>query len=140
MADVTPDPLPAALSDSDWIPGDVLVYGYLGDGPEDTVRIYPEPDLVEYIEVPAAAVHHRHKIEDDDVFAAHSAVWIDGALMREPFDPSPGLIHEVAGGATRGHTTLLELSKAIGLETVASGSNSYKCSKKYCREDELAAV
>jgi hypothetical protein len=138
MADLTPDPLPDVLSGSDWQPGDVLVFGYLGPGPEGTVRIYPEPDLIEYIEVPAGAVHYRHKIEDDDLFLAHSAVWIDGALMRTPLDPGPGLIGEVAGGAVRSHKTLLELSKAIGLDVEAS-SNTYKCTKR-CPKGTEAAV
>lgn len=55
----------------------VFVQGYIGKSPvANCVRIYTDPSLNEYVDVPSADIVHSIKVEDDPLGLGGSMLWV----------------------------------------------------------------
>ena len=95
MSDFTPDDVVTNLeSERGPNPDLVGLVGYVGeaqgDNSDDRIRIYADPGLTRWIEVPKANVAAREMLSRPrGGLSAPSLVWVDGAPLREEFAEVP---------------------------------------------------
>jgi hypothetical protein len=54
----------------------VVLVGYFGEGVDGAKRIYRDPELQEYVEVPGDEILWREQVDPPDEFGARSAIWV----------------------------------------------------------------
>ena len=93
--DFTPDSVVTNLHTERGPDSDLVgLVGYVGeaqgDNAADRIRIYADPSLTRWIEVPKGAVAARETLEQPrGGLSAPSLVWVDGAPLREEFEGRP---------------------------------------------------
>ena len=79
MAEKSPPKAPfvdKVVADASSPPRVRLLTGYVGGSSEkDCVRLYADPELTSYLEIPGAAVRHSEPVEGDALGAVH--LWVD---------------------------------------------------------------
>ncbi len=126
-------PVPAdgdRLPESDY----VVLLGYFGDGDGDTHRIYVDQELDEYIQVPAEAVAYRQRVDDPDVYAQRSAVWVKrDALMEEIVYPGGFERDLIAMGiGQRLPKNKLDVAFDLTIVCIKTNTGNKVCSIKPC--------
>jgi hypothetical protein len=133
-----PDELVAALRPPESLAGApdlVVLTGYFGTGPGDTVRIYADVAMRRYIELPASAVKFRKRIDQTDEFGARSHVWVDADVLRTPIVHSEDVITHFADKGLGGQLPrdLLQAAQDITLVAV-------RTSTKYCMDGPAGPI
>ena len=65
----------------------IMLAGYAGHGPEGHIRIYPDPTLGNWYDVPAADIVHSMPIEDSKLGGSY--VWIRSSAAIKPGNAAP---------------------------------------------------
>jgi hypothetical protein len=95
VPDFTPDDVVTSLeSERGANPDLVALLGYVGEAKGenayDRIRIYSDPSLTRWIEVPKTNVARREMLSQPrGGLSAASLVWVDGATLREEFAEAP---------------------------------------------------
>lgn len=64
-------------------PDVVALTGYFGDGPDGKVRLYFDPELKVWIDIPEDEVVHRFRRPgENEKFGEYSVLWVRGEFMR----------------------------------------------------------
>jgi hypothetical protein len=81
--DFTPDPILDLIGRE---PDVVALIGYVDDA-DDHIRLFRDPELRVWMDIPKSEVVERHRIAaEEDLFGGRSLVWVRGPRMREPID------------------------------------------------------
>jgi hypothetical protein len=83
--DLDPDSLVEALTPDD-APEDVVPFsGFLGRGPEGHVRLFVDPELKVWFDIPVEHVVHRHRIPAErGTFGESSMIWVKSEWVHRP--------------------------------------------------------
>jgi hypothetical protein len=121
--DLEPDAIVAQLMSEDDASTDlVALVGFLGEGLEGHCRLYATPELRTSIDIPIAAIVHRHRIEQDEL-GGRSVIWVKAEAMQPPPVAEPAQDVEakfLAGPLASGiqlRGTSLELAKLLGFRS-----------------------
>jgi hypothetical protein len=79
---LNPDPLVDALADeTDVVP----LAGFVGRSPEGRIRLFVDPELKVFFDIPEEHVAHRHPIPaEHGAFGQSSMIWVRGEWARRP--------------------------------------------------------
>jgi hypothetical protein len=81
--DLDPDSLVDALTREGPEPDVVPLSGFLGRSPDGHTRLFLDPELKVWVDVPEDQVVHRHRNSDErGRFGASSMIWVRGRWMR----------------------------------------------------------
>ena len=81
--DFTPDPIFDLIGRE---PDVVALIGFVDDT-GDNIRLFQDPELRVWMDIPKNEVVERHRIAaEEDLLGGRSLVWVHGARMREPID------------------------------------------------------
>jgi hypothetical protein len=81
-------------------PNAVLIQGFVGaSDAKDHIRVYADPSLASYVDVPSAAVIHSVELPEDQSPLGGSMLWIDAAARLRPAAVAP---QATAGDFLRG--------------------------------------
>jgi hypothetical protein len=82
--DFTPDPIFAMLEGQ---PDVVVLIGYMDDDRGDHVRMFQDPELRVWMDIPRTAVVERHRIPAEvDLLGGRTMLWVNADVMRAPID------------------------------------------------------
>jgi hypothetical protein len=81
--DFTPDPIFDFIGREQDL---VALIGFVDDA-DDHIRLFQDPELRIWMDIPKSEVVERHRIAaENDKLGGRSMVWVHGARMREPID------------------------------------------------------
>lgn len=105
--DRDPDQIAGALAHDTREPDVVALTGWFGDGPDaETVRLYVDPDLNAWVDIPAGEIVYRmRRPGEDEKFGEYSVVYVRGEWIRQPV-MEPGLRANIADGFLFGEFAL----------------------------------
>jgi hypothetical protein len=105
--DLDPDAIAGALAHDTREPDVVALTGWFGDGPDDeTVRLFIDPDLKVWIDIPHDQILHRmRRPGETEKFGEYSVVYVSDEFMQQP-TISPELRSSIADGFLLGEFAL----------------------------------